>query len=182
MMVLSLGDAKQHLNLDSTVDDAELQTHIDAATELVSNLCGPFDADTFVETIHVCGGEVPLSHWPVTSITSVEPVWAWLQPVDVADLDVDEAGVVRRKSGLWFPEGQYRWKYTAGHAMVPASVTLAAAIIVQNLWETQRGTGGVAFAGGDDAAPGVYVPMMSGALPPRAAELLGPYMQLGGFA
>jgi hypothetical protein len=62
--------------------------------------------------------------------------------------------------------------------MVPiqANVRLASKIIIQHLWETQRGTMGVQLGGDSDN----YVAGRGFAIPRRAIELLGP--QLPGVA
>jgi hypothetical protein len=66
--------------------------------------------------------------------------------------------------------------YQAGYTTVPANIRLGALIIVQHLWETQRGMMGVQLGGDGET----YVTGRGFAIPRRAIELLGP--QLPGVA
>jgi hypothetical protein len=66
--------------------------------------------------------------------------------------------------------------HQAGLTAIGANIRLAAKIIIQHLWETQRGTMGVQLGGDNE-------PYMAGrgfAIPRRAVELLG--TQLPGVA
>jgi hypothetical protein len=98
------------------------------------------------------------------------------QTWDVNQLHVDgESGEVTVLSGPTFC-GRILATYVAGESQVPPNVQLAGLIIIQHLWETQRGAMGVQLGGDSDN----YVAGRGFAIPRRAIELLGP--QLPGVA
>jgi hypothetical protein len=78
-------------------------------------------------------------------------------------------GIVERKDGRWIC-GPLRWTYLAGRSDVPANVDLAARLILQHMWETQRGRQGAERRGGSDE---VFDPRFGFSIPRRAQELLG---------
>jgi hypothetical protein len=66
--------------------------------------------------------------------------------------------------------------YQAGEVVIPDDYRLAALIIIEHLWETQRGTMGVQLGGDSEG----YSPGRGFAIPRRALELLD--TQLPGVA
>jgi hypothetical protein len=67
----------------------------------------------------------------------------------------------------------------AGYTIIPGAFALAVRLIVQHLWETQRGPMGASrFAGGLDDAALMRFRAMNIFVPPRAQELLGEPMPL----
>ena len=111
---------------------------------------------------------------PLVSVVSIADVVDNV-PLSLSDLDVDGVtGIIRRKLQLpfWSRGPFYLVTYTAGlGTAVPAFVNEAAALIIQHLWETQRGGAPVAFGGPE---PTVTLPGWGFGIPPRAAELLSP--------
>jgi hypothetical protein len=111
---------------------------------------------------------------PLVSVTSIASASG--SNIDISgglDLDVN-AGTIRRKLGLPF-FGFFTWlpqcsvTYVAGWGTsVPAAFNSAARIIVQHLWDTQRGPAALPMGGGDV----VTLPGWGFAIPNRAAELL----------
>jgi hypothetical protein len=117
-----------------------------------------------------------LNHRPVESVASVGRVDGSLT-WDVADLDVDaETGVVRVVSGPLF-SGLLTVTYDAGYpeGELPERLNLAARIIVQHLWQTQRGA--MVSAGVRAALEDSFQNLVGGgrgyAIPNAALELLG---------
>jgi hypothetical protein len=173
--ILSLEDAKAQLNIDSTVADEELRPFIEATTAIVERETGKAIVRRTVsaELHQLSYGKTSLflRQRPVVSVTSI------------ASLD----GLTTWSPSNWYLNGdwgQLIWKsgpylygdvlfgYVPGMAVIPANYTRAAAIIIQHLWETQRGTMGNRRFGGqelDRALTG-----MGYAIPNRAKELLGP--------
>jgi hypothetical protein len=137
--IVSLLDTKRHLNLSSSVDDEELRSFIEAATRVVENVVGPVVVRS-VSEVHASPGRLlVLGQTPVLSLTSISPVSVGGVSYSSTDVDVDLAtGVVRLLSGRRFA-GPLRVVYTAGRVSVPASMTLAAKLIIGQMWETQRG-------------------------------------------
>jgi hypothetical protein len=169
--IVSLADVRDQLNMTSTADDEELRTYIEATTAVVENYLGrAVVRRSFTEEHQVSGGELMLNWTPVQSITSIETVdgvTTWT----AADVHVSTSGVVTAEAGATALDGAITVTYVAGSALVPGNWALAARIIVQHLWETQRGTAGAPFAGGLDM-PGAGFTQYGFSIPNRAKQLL----------
>lgn len=177
--LLSLADAKAHLNLTTTTHDDELREYLEAATEIVESYIGPVARRT--RTARVCGyrTHIPLPHTQVLSITSVTVVRDGSTPINLSDLSIDtKSGVVSYKNGASFPYGDMDWVYVVGRATVQANWTLAAKIILQHNWETQLGN--LPSIQGD--SPGYVVSGYGFLVPFRAVALLQPDQVPAGFA
>lgn len=177
--IVSLADARQQLNLTTTVNDEELRYYVEATTAIVEELRGETIAlRTVTEERELKTGRFPLSHTPVVSLTSVARVdgsSSW----DVSKLYVSPAGVLSPINPMTVNDlrGWVRVVYVAGYAVVPANVGLAARIIIQHLWKTQRASRGGAIRGGVDDG---LVTGSGFAVPYSARDLLGAGMP--GFA
>lgn len=182
MAIVTLADAKAQLNIPvtDTSEDAELQGFVDAATAAVETQLGQVvEPRTVVDQLDFSSGATSflLRSVPVISLTSIVSLdgtqtWTAAPPVMYVDA---ASGLVTVLSGAPVL-GSVLATYQAGMAVVPANVRLAALIIIQHLWETQRGTMGVQLGGDADN----YVAGRGFAIPRRAIELLGP--QLPGVA
>lgn len=180
--LVSLADVKRYLNILTTTNDEELRSFIEAATGIVEDVVGSVVVRSVTETHTRPGRVLVLRSAPVVSLTSITSVLTNSGlSYDVTALDVDtDTGIVRRVDGLplvWrrpgFSPTPVRIVYTAGRPIIPAAITMAAQVIIDHLWETQRGhTQGVrpAPGGGRSQKKGP-----SPDLPPRARELLRPY-------
>jgi len=178
--IVSLADARAQLNMGPTEtgDDDELRGFIGAATGAVERALGRVVVRrSFTDRFEVGSAvaELLLRNVPVLSLTSVisaDGATTW----STASLRVDaETGLVTVASGAAFT-GALDVTYQAGEVVIPEDYRLAALIIVQHLWETQRGTMGVQLGG--DTEP--YMPGRGFAIPRRALELLD--TQLPGVA
>lgn len=178
--LISLAEAKAHLNMTSSTHDDELRAFIEASTKAAEDHRDEvLVRRTFIHHTdrRQCSSLV-LPRVPVVSLTSVATVDAattW----DVADLHVDgTSGRVTVESGPLL-DGHLRVTYVAGYPIVPAAFTLAVKIIVQHLWETQRGPqGATRFAGTIDDASLLRFRSINVFVPPRAQELLGDRMPM----
>jgi hypothetical protein len=177
--VLSLQDAKDHLNITSTAYDTELQSKIATIQANLEKLCGgPILTRTVTERVRVSdyGTALAVRQRPLVAVTSITDIAAGTS-ISTADLDVDtNAGVIRRKLGLPFlgrgPD--YTVVYTAGWGTaVPAAFNEAARIILEHLWQTQHGPSARPAFGGEET---ITLPGFAFAIPNRAAELLSPYL------
>lgn len=179
--VVSLADTKAHLNISSDGDDAELRGFIEAATGVIAFYVGTLFPREYAETYVACGSTLPLRHYPVSAVTSIEPVGTG-SSIDPADVDVDEHGVLRLISGQNI-NGRYRITYTAGFTIVPANYTRAALIIIQHMWDTQRprNSRGPAIPRGEDFMNAQDASGRFYTVPRRAIELLQGGIQ-GGIA
>ena len=170
--LVTLAEAKAHLNITSGSDDAEIMGMVEAVTEPIERIVGSVLPQAYTERHDGDRAMIALSHRPVLSVTSVTlPGGGTVTPPGY-ELDAD-AAVLTRMAGIYrraWEAGRIAISYTAGLAAVPAHVRLAALIVVQHLWETQRGgPRDQRFTGGsEDWSPG-----MGFALPRRALELLG---------
>lgn len=168
--IVSLADVKQHLNMTSTVDDEELRAYIEAATGVIEDYLGRAVIRRSFTEEHSVSGEMMLNWTPVQSITSaatVDGVTTW----NVADLHVNTSGVVTAKASAAALSGDITVTYVAGAPVVPGNWALAARIIVQDLWRTQRGQDGAPLAGGLDT-PGAGFTQYGYSVPKLARELL----------
>jgi len=169
--VLSLREGKKQLNIaeDDTDYDEEIAGFIRSVTEICERFKGALARTTHVEK-HQGGHLIALLHAPVLSVTSVVSVQTGAVAQNVADLDVDgPTGIVQRLDGGYMC-GPLRVTYTAGRTSIPPNVRQAALILLQHMWETQRGTQGGVRVGWSDE---VYDPRFGFSVPRRVLELLG---------
>jgi hypothetical protein len=168
--IISLADFKAQANMEFPDDDEELRPYLEAATGVVERyLKKAVVRRSITETHTVRGGPLALNWTPVQSLTTVattDGTTTW----DVSGLTVSSAGIVSPASGSI--SGEVEVTYVAGMGEVPAEYILAALIIAQHLWETQRGQAGGPFAGGLDM-PGAGITSFGFSIPNRAKELLG---------
>ncbi len=164
--ILSLDDAKTYLRISNSSSDDEVR----AVLEAVSDVCERFTKrvwrrTTYTETYSTCDSDyIYLPHVPVISVASVV-----VNGVTVTDYVVDKrAGVLRRGTSL----AEYDWEdsfagvvvtYTAGPAdgVVPANILQGCRLLLQHIWQTQRGgsnTGQLGIDGEYDARLGFYIP------------------------
>jgi hypothetical protein len=171
--IVSLADARAQLNMGplETADDDELRGFIGAATGAVERALGRVVVRRTIVERHELGraSEVLLRQVPVLSLTSAATAdgsTTW----NTANLRVDSAtGLVKVTSGEPL-SGDVDFTYQAGEVVIPDDYRLAALIIVEHLWETQRGTMGVQLGGDNET----YSPGRGFAIPRRALELLDP--------
>ncbi|MET9086162.1 phage head-tail connector protein [Streptomyces sp. NPDC004237] len=182
MSIVTLADTKAHLNIpaDNTDDDVELQGFIDAATEPVEEQLGTVVVPRLITNQHDFGTGTTaflLRQVPVISLTSIISLdgsqsWTVTSPAMHVD---GPSGSVTVLSGPPLT-GMALVTHQAGLTVIGANVRLAAKIIIQHLWETQRGVMGVRLGGDGET----YVSGRGFAIPRRAIELLGE--QLPGIA
>jgi len=171
--LVSLQDIKDQTNITNTVSDEELRRYLESATQVIEDELGMAVVKRTRTEVHQIGrGSLVLNWTPVVAVTAlslVDGTYTW----NVNDLHVTPAGVVTSPLGV-DPYGHVTVTYTAGMSVVPANYGLAAMIVVQHLWETQRGSSGGPRAGGlaDSMGTGMYAGK-GYALPNRAKELLG---------
>jgi hypothetical protein len=188
--LISLADAKQQLNITNTTSDEELRVYLESITATVERIrneaivkrtftdelylpeyfrgIGQIANSSMPYGIDTARFRVAVSKSPAVSLTSVSRVdntMTWT----VSNLHLDPSGIIDVMYGAALV-GHISVTYVAGYSIVPAEVGLAARIILQHLWETQRGSRGGSRPGGMDVTG---VPGMGFAVPNRALELLG---------
>lgn len=183
--LISLSEAKEALNIPAgvTTDDEEIRRVLATASEMVESVTGPMLRRTYVELVEGGGPSLILRHPPVLAVTSITGPFIASPGYQAADLVLyPDSGLVRRAPmgyQVCFPAGQLTVTYSAGRAVIPASVQQATGIILDHLWQQQRGwssrptvRGESGVVGSDTGAP------MGFALPSRAVQLLEPYRQV----
>lgn len=184
--IVTTAETKTHLNITDSSSDTELGGFISAATAVVERYVGAVVNRSVTEVFDGGRAVLPLSHTPISSITSVTDSGTALTSSDYAFNSV--SGVLTRVAGS-FPLA-FLWgvqsvsvTYVAGRVAATADVAgsypdfrLAALIIIQHMWETQRPAAQGAFTQGTDD----YDPRYSFSIPRRAIELLGE--PIGGIA
>jgi hypothetical protein len=180
MSVVTLADAKQHLNETNTAVDAELQSFISAAEFAVAAKIGPLTVTASTERVR--GGRVLIvSSTPIAVLTSVTPVFG--SPLDASFLYTDAAAGVISYYASWFPLPYYDVVYTAGRAVNASTfpdIYLGIQELVRHLWMTQRGSaGGGARYSGHGTALDTVVPGSGYTFPYRVEQLLAPYLSAG---
>jgi hypothetical protein len=178
--IVSLADAKLHMNKQNTADDAEIQDFIDAAQAVITREIGDVVPTSHTETLPIDGMRIVLSRRPVLSITSLA-VWnGGTSPTVMAPSGYQlypETGIVERTNGGYaipWVGSDITVSYLAGvSGPVPPNVRLACLELTAHLWRNSqqgrnrrvRGTG----PEDDTATVGLGF-----SLPNRVRELLGP--------
>lgn len=175
--VLSLQDAKDHLNIPQTTTtyDNELLSKIATIQSTLEKLTGgPIITRSITERVpcRYAWNELAVRQRPLVAVTSITDVASGVA-TDITGLDVDtNAGIIRRRLGWPFLGlgGAYTVVYTAGWgtAISPA-FNEAARIILEHLWQTQHGPSLRPAIGGEETT---LLPGFAFAVPNRAVELL----------
>lgn len=168
MSVVTLAEAKTHLNITASTYDTELQAFIDRCEAAIGRQVGPLAAAA--TTVQVAGGGsvLLLSTTPVISLTSVTDSSG--SALTVGDLHATTDGVVSWSAGTGcFGSPWYTVVYQAGRSTLPDDLKLAVLEMVRHAWQTQRGP-----TAQSDAIPG-----RAYSFPVRVNELIAPHLQVG---
>lgn len=177
MAIITLAEAKLQLNITSSTHDTEIQTYIDATERMVEEITGRIITPrSFTEDHLLTGSPDSIFLWrrPIQTLTSITAIGT-TTTYSVSDVHINSiVGELRTLRGPGFA-GRLVIVYTAGMSSIPVNYNLAARIIVQHLWQTQRGTSGPVLAGGLEMGyqSGNGVRSFGFAVPNRALELLG---------
>lgn len=171
--VLDVTAAKVFLNITGPVNDAELQTFIDAAEAAIARATGPLQA-TAVTAVLSGGQTLILPTTPVIYLTSVTDSGGSV--LTLGDLRATPDGVVSFIGGGCFSAPYYTVVYQAGRtvtATVNADLLQAVKEMVRHKWATQRG------GGGRPGSPSMeMVPGSSFSFPYAVSELIAPHIQV----
>ena len=181
MSVLTLAEAKAHLNITDSSSDAELQTFIDAAEAALAARVGPLGPVTTSARVAGGGRTLLLPDAPAVSITSVTPVGG--TALTVGDLYLDKTGgAISYASDALFSASWYDVVYVAGRAAntLPDDLLMADKELLRHMWSTQRpGARSTSPLGGEAANT---IPGAAYLFPFRVEALLAPYLPGIGFA
>jgi hypothetical protein len=184
--LFSLADAKVTLSMDPayTADDDELRSKIRAVTRSLERVMHTVYAWRQVtETIPQplfpspwgLSAKLRLTFVPVlalTSLVTMSPQNTVTTTYDtVNNMYVDaETGLVHRYAGPPFA-GRMIAGYTAGYQIIPSNVLEGGLILLQHIWESRRGPGGLnGVIGPEEMADFRHFT----ALPRKVQDLLGP--------
>lgn len=177
--VVSLDDAKRHLNITNTTSDAELRDFLLRAQTAVESQVGPILPVTITSRVGRFGNwattTLSLPVTPVISLGQVIPVGVTATPV--TGLTVSPAGVVSSIVAFFFAT-PYDVTYVAGRVKCPPDLYHGILEMLRHLWETQRGSNQTVWNNPEslDVTRAHRYPDL---LPPQVRELLAPYEQAG---
>lgn len=183
MSALQLSEAKAYLNIQGEGSDDKLQGTIDAAESAIAQRVGAISSTTIRRRIKPShsGYELVLPVTPALSLTSVTPYAS--SPLTPSDLYLNTStGVVTYDAALiGFPALYYDVVYQAGRATVPSDLLEAIKILVEHMWQPQRGPRSASSGDGSEpsARAAALQPGASHALPYRVTELIAPHVQAG---
>lgn len=178
MAIATLSETKSQLNIESsnTAHDEELGTFIDSADAVVERYRGEVVVQREVVDYKQIDHPRPwltLASTPVDSLTTITDLDT-SQTWDITKIQVEPTvGTIQVLTERNF-SGYLEIVYDAGYALVPHNYKLAALIIIQHLWSTQRGSIGPPAIGNlESTIQGGGTAAMGFAIPNRAIELLG---------
>lgn len=174
MSVLTVDDAKAHLNITAEGNTGKLQGMIDAAEAAIARRVGPLEPTTVTVTTSGSAA-LNLPVYPILSLTSVTGDGGTVIPL--AGLTVDsQSGVITGSAG--FGSGAYVVTYTAGRETCPADLLMAVKEMVRHLWETQRGPTGRPGSNRSESTSNT-IPGAAYIYPFRVEQLIAPHEQFG---
>jgi hypothetical protein len=174
MTLVTLAQAKQQVGIPTsdTSEDDVLTAYAAAITTVVEDYKNEvIDVREIVQEMFLSGcGAFALAYTPIISLTSVESIDG-SQTWDVSGLYVNKlTGGVRVISGT-APRGPVLITYQAGYETPPPKYTRGALIILQHVWESQRGVGNVLEGVAPEESIRTSAPWT---IPHKALEWLGP--------
>lgn len=175
MPLMTLADAKLQLNITSSTHDVELQSYVDAVEAVVEEITGKVASEkAFTEELAGFAGRscLFLANKPVKEIVSITDVAPGTTVYNLANVHVN--GPDGEISGVYFSD-RFIITYHAGMTTIPPNYNLAARIILQHIWLTQRGDSGNVSMGGLDypGQPGGGLKVFGFSVPNAALDLLG---------
>lgn len=168
MALITLAQAKTHLNITSSATDPELQSFVAVACALVQGYADrSWDVATVTQAFDGGGQDFVLHSSPITAVTTVAIDGATAAATSYT-VDTD-SGIVRTDWRTAPGRANVTVTYNVGSATVPALAQHAALETVRHLWATQRGTTMRNVMPGEE-----YVVGTGFSLPRRVMELLDP--------
>lgn len=176
MAIVTIDDVLAQLNIDADDQDSidELQPYIDGVTAVIEDYKREVIEPRAVVERLTLSGRSRFRLWSVpvislTSIVSLDGSQTW----DVSGLDVDgDTGLVEVVTGSP-PMGRVKVTYQAGYETVPVNYVRGALVVIQHVWETQRGPGAVtaSVVGPEEVHDARFMNMFT--FPRKAREWLG---------
>lgn len=180
MAIITVAEAKTHLNETTAANDAELATFVAAADAFVEALVGKVTEVEVTEVVHPdADGFAWLDH-PVITLTSLTEVYGGSDSWVAADVTTASPELAKGKVwlGTSYSTTAYPVKvvYQAGRSSVPALIKSACLDYLKWDWLSQRGASPTPFTTADEFS---FVP---GTTPHKIREKLAPYTRAAGVA
>lgn len=140
--LVTLPEAKTHLNITSASSDAELAVFVTVASDLVEDKADRVWRDTTFTEYHDGGTcDLVLLHSPVKSVTSVTDGGTVVASTEYTLYPAN--GLIRRTYGAFLGlPAPVTVVYVAGATTVPTLAKQATLETLRHLWQTQRGSMG----------------------------------------
>lgn len=150
MSVVTLAEAKAHLNITVSTYDTELQDFLNRAEAALGQRIGPLASVAKTERVRGWCSVLRLSFTPVISLTSVTSIEG--NTIPTSQLTTPPGGRVEYAQYGYFPSRWYDVVYQAGRASLSDDLKLTVLELVRRLWTTQRG--GSRRPGSEEPPPG----------------------------
>jgi hypothetical protein len=153
--IVSLADARAHLNMSATTNDEELRRFVEAATDFIEGKIGPVVRRTITNKPVIPGADGRLYlNGPAVSLTTITAAYGSGGTYTVGDYYLDTGtGVVHPPYyGQTFTL-PVLVTYVAGRVIVPPAIRQAALDYIKWRWESQRGATALPLPGGEFAIP-----------------------------
>lgn len=137
MSVVTLAEAKTHLNITVATYDTELQDFLNRAEAALAVRIGPLSSVAKTERVRGWRCVLRLSHTPIISLTSVTSIEG--TTVSTSQLTTMPGGRVEFNQGGYFASRFYDVVYQAGRASLSDDLKLVVLELVRRLWSSQRG-------------------------------------------
>lgn len=180
---VTLADAKSFLGITDSASDTLLASLLSAAASAFEAYCDHiFTARTVVETIDLreAANVFLLRYAPIRSWTSLTYDGTAVSNTDL--FVVERTGMIRYVEGTIFAKGRYVASYAGGYTTIPAAVTHATLLYVQDLYKGRRRDSAIMKEDIEDVGSVEYrrdMGRVTGAggvrLPLAVADLLAPY-------
>lgn len=172
--LVSLAEAREHLGLTATTDDAQVAWFVQVASDAAETHTGLIWRRTAIQATFDGGGDHLQLRRPVLSVTSVVQDGVTL-PASSYVLDGRRGWLYRYGSWAWssLAPQNITVAYVAGPVggLIPDGVRQGALVMLQHLWETQRGASAAPRRG----AGTEWTPGMGFSVPRRVQELWDPH-------
>lgn len=183
-MIVTLDEARAAMNIPATdqIDDSQVIAVIAGVTAVIESLCGPVDSTSLDEFYDGGSSEIFLTSYPVIAVTTVTEYSPTPQLLAAEPLGTStytsfgyrllRSGVLLRTSGgipSCFHVGTQNVEvaYTAGRAVIPDDIHLAAVDLIRTHYSPQRAM--------DDSSDFNGVDILSYYVPNRVLEQLAPH-------
>ena len=158
--IVTLSEAKAHLNQTTAANDGEVSALVTAATAFIERHIGPVVQQTVTETVTPATSGLIFLSGPVISITSMTAAYGYPATYTVADWFPDgssiRAGYGKGSSYDWWP---VTVTYVGGYVTVPGDIRQATLDYIKWRWLSQRGATPLSAMGDEFAmAPSATVP------------------------